>query len=124
MSWLTDALDRWTLKKAYKWGRGIAKTKLLVFYTLQEAHPEKSDEEFYYLTLLNRTGYSEDIVREIVDRVENRFGVLQVELNLRNIIKSMIVHEEFKKFGLKGFPHPSGMSEAFRAVDETIPDDI
>ena len=124
MSWLTDALNRWTLKKTYKWGRGIAKTKLLVFYTLRETHSEKSDEELHYLTLLNRTGYSEKIVREIVDRVENRLGILQDELNFRNIVKSMLVHEEFKKFGLKGFPDPSGRNEACRAVDEIIPDNI
>ena len=111
-------------EKAYKWGRGIAKTKLLVFHTLQEAYPEKSAEELYYLTLLNRLRYSEDIVREIVDQVENRSSILQVELNFRNIVKSMLGHGEFKKFRLKGFPHPFGMGEAFRAVDEVIPDNI
>ena len=59
MSWFSNLLHKWTLKKAYKWGRGLAKTKLRVFYTLRERNLDLPLEDIYYLTILNRIGYTE-----------------------------------------------------------------
>jgi hypothetical protein len=141
MSFFNNLMDRSELRQTYKWGRGIAKAKLLVFYTLREAHSEKPLEEIYYLTLLNRTGYTEAIARDIVDMVkegsegkiktfnsEGEIGTLEfnflkdtVTFNLRNVIKSMLIHENLKNGNVFD---TYAMIEADKAVDDIIPNHL
>ena len=141
MSFFNDLTDKWKLRQAYKWGKGIAKTKLRVFYTLREAHPEKPLEEIYYLTLLNRTGYTEAIARDIIDMVkegsegkietfnsEGEIATLElnvlkdtVTFNLRSVIKSMLIHENLKN-GIVFDTY--AMIEADNAVNDIIPNHL
>ena len=142
MSWFADLLNRWTLKRVYKWGKGIAKTKLLVFNTLHEAHPEMSREELYYLTLLNRTGYTETSARSIVNvtkelaegrinvhgppGIENRvmqfdFFKQDLDFNLQTVVKNMLTHECTKRGTML---NDFSMLEAMRAVEDVIPDNL
>lgn len=141
MSFFNDLADKWKLRQAYKWGRGIAKTKLSVFHILREAHPEKPLEEIYYLTLLNRTGYTEVIASDIVDTVkecsegkietfnsEGEIGTLKlnflkdkVTFNLRSIIKNMLIYENLKNGNVYDI---YAMIEADKAVDDIIPNHL
>ena len=132
MAWFSDMIDRWKLKQAYKWGKGRARAKLLVFYTYRETYPEMPDEELYYLTILNSVGFTEITAREVVDTAANmaegRIGGSQYSVGeplcLRSVVKRMLTREEFQRFGPRGYPHPYGIFEAFKAVDAVIPADI
>lgn len=133
MTWFSDMIDRWKLKQAYKWGKGRARTKLLAFYTYRETYPEMSDEELYYLTILNSVGFTEITAREVVDTAsdmaEGHIGGSPLAsagepFCLRGVVKRMLTREAFQRFGPRGYPHPDGIFEAFKAVDEVIPADI
>lgn len=138
MSWFSDLfkdkVDDYVLKKAYKWGKGRARTKLLAFYAYQEKHPNMPIKELYYLTIQTSILFTEDIAHQIVDDAADiaegnmGFGVklpsLKQSFGLRSIVKHLLIYEEYHHFGFSGHPHPYGMSEAFRAVDDVIPENL
>ena len=117
MSWFSNLLHKWTLKKAYKWGRGLAKTKLRVFYTLRERNLDLPLEDIYYLTILNRIGYTEATADMIIKGAE--------PLSLRSVVHRFVIHEAMKTFGPRGIPpRDYGGLAARRAVDDIIPADL
>ncbi|MCY4554487.1 MAG: hypothetical protein OXC79_12525 [Candidatus Poribacteria bacterium] len=138
MSWFSDIIDRWTLKRAYKWGEGRAKTKLLNFYILQDAYPETPVEDLYYLTVLTSHGFNEHRTRQLIKRAKEQaeghmsipgYSDLKVSMPtesfcLRSVIKMMLSAEESQLMKGKGFPHPDGIFEAWKAVDDVIPADL
>ena len=133
MTWFSDMIDRWQLKQAYKWGKGRARVKLLAFYTYQEKYPEMPKEELYYLTILNSVGFTETTALEVVihaqDMAEGHIGGSKLAspgepFSFRSVVKRMLTREAFQRFGPRGYPHPYGIFEAFKAVDEVIPADI
>lgn len=146
MSWFSDMIDRWTLKRTYKWGKGRAKTKLLNFYTLRDAYPEIPIEELYYLTVLTSHGFNEHKTRQLIKRAkEQAEGYMSIsgysDLNisdysdlkvsvptepfcLRSVIKMMLSAEELQFTKGKGFPHPDCTLEVWKAVDDVIPADL
>ena len=133
MSWLSDMIDRWKLKQAYKWGKGRARTKLFAFYAYQEAHPELPNEELYYLTVLNSIGFTEMTAREVVIRAQemadghvggSKLATPGEPFSLRSVVKRMLTREAFQRFGPRGYPHPYGIFKAFKAVDDVIPADL
>ena len=71
MSWFSDWFDRYAEKKAYKWGRGRAKIKLLAFHAYLKANPELSIKELYYLTILNSPRFTEKDAKSIVEGAAN-----------------------------------------------------
>lgn len=150
MTWLSDMIDKWTLKRAYKWGKGRAKTKLLVFYTLQDRYPEMPVKELYYLTILNSPRFTEKDATSIVNKAANEAegftlvphlklekGEVQVDnlkmsvpsnmvdpFCLRTVVKQMLTHEAVQYERRNGVPHPLELYEAWNAVDDVIPADL
>lgn len=140
MSWFSDLTDRYVLKKAYKWGRGRARTKLIAFHTYSKAHPHLSKQELYYLTVLTSAGFDEYRTQQLINRAKEQADgymttptVAGITLNLqvpeepfclRSVVKMMLSAEERKLFDGKGFPHPDGIFEAWQAVDDIIPADL
>lgn len=150
MSWFSDWLDRYAQKKAYKWGRGRARKKLFAFHAYLKANPELSNEELYYLTILNSPRFTERDAKFIVDRAANdaedytlvpdlKVGEGEVQMDylkvsvpsvfeepfcLRSVVKHMLTYETVQYQRRNGFPHPLELSEAWKAVDDVIPADI
>ena len=150
MSWFSDMLDRYALKKAYKWGRGRARIKLLAFHAYLKANPELSIEELYYLTILNSPRFTEKDAKSIVDGAANAaegytlVPDLKIEQGnvlvdylkiscpapyddpfcLRAVVKQMLTHEAVQYERRNGVPHPLELYEAWNAVDDVIPADL
>lgn len=150
MSWFSDWFDRYTEKKAYKWGRGRAKIKLLAFHTYLKANPELSIEELYYLTILNSPRFTEKDAKFIVDRAANdaegytlvpdlKVGEGEVQMDylkisipsvfqepfcLRSVVKHMLTYETVQYQRRNGVPYPLELYEAWNAVDDVIPADL
>ena len=138
MSWFSrffkEKADDHMLKQAYKWGEGRARRKLLTFYTYQEKHPNMSAKELYYLTIQSSVLFTEDIARQIVDDAADvsegdmGFGIklssLKQSFGLRSVVKHLLIYEEYHHFGFSGHPHPDGMYEAYKAVDDVIPESV
>ncbi len=140
MSWFSDLTDKYVLKKAYKWGRGRARTKLIAFRTYSKEQPHLSKSELYYLTILTSDGFNEYTTQKLIDRAKEQADgyittptVAGTTLNLqvpkepfclRSVVKMMLSAEEWKLFDGKGFPHPNAIFEAWQAVDDTIPADL
>lgn len=138
MPFFSDMLERWALKKAYKWGKGRAKIKLFAFYTLQDAHPELSIDDLYYLTVLASRGFDEHRTRQLIKSAkEQAEGYLSLPgdsdlktsvpvepFSLRSVVKIMLSHEEWQLFRGKGFPYPDCIFEAWKAVDDIIPENL
>lgn len=118
--------DRILLKQASKWGKGRAETKLRVFNAYKTKFPEMANKELYYLTVLAGLDFTETTAQEVIDMVEGKLGDLHLPYTaepmcLRNVVKCMLIFEEYYRFGDGGFPHPYGIPEAFLAVDAVIP---
>lgn len=121
--------DKIILKQASKWGKGRAKTKLRVFNAYKTKFPKMSNKELYYLTVLTGTDFTETTAKEVIDMVEGNVGHLHLPslaepMCLRNVVKCMLIFEEYYLFGESGFPHPYAIPEAFLAVDAVIPADL
>ena len=136
MSWFSDVVDRWTLKKAYKWGRSRAKMKLFAFYSVQDAHPEMPLEDLYYLTILMSRGFDEHRTHQLITRTKQAAeGYMMSPIGikapvpvepfcLRSVVKSMLSAEIFDLFKGKPPPHPYWTLESWKAVDDVIPADL
>ncbi|MYF98770.1 hypothetical protein F4212_06480 [Candidatus Poribacteria bacterium] len=137
MSWFSELfhgkVDQYMLKKAYKWGEGRAKTKLITFCFFQGQHPYIPKKELYYLTIEESTIFDKDTARQIVDTAANNAegirGVVKLRsqkqpFSLRTVVKHLLLYEETHHFGFNGHPHPHGMAHAFIAVDDIIPEDL
>ena len=150
MSWFSDWLDRYAEKKAYKWGKGRARIKLLAFYANLKANPGLSNEELYYLTILNSPRFTERDAKFIIDRAANEAegytlvpdmkveeGEIQVDylkvsmpsvseelFCLRSVVKHMLTYETVQYERRNGVPYPLELYIAWNAVDDVIPADL
>lgn len=137
MSWFSNLFkgkqDDSLLAVASQWGEERAVVALASFNYCQESHPEMPKKELYYAVLSN-IGITEIVARDIVDDASDvnegniGFGLklpsLKQPFGLRSVIKHLLIYEEFQRFGFKGFPHRHGMTEAFLAVDDVIPENL
>ena len=133
MAWFSDMIDKWTLKKIYKWSRGRAKFKLFTFNNIRAAHPELSAEDLYYLTVLSSRGFNEYRTQQLIKRAKEqaegyietltgiKVSVPAEPFCLRNVIKMMLLSEELDATKGVGFSHPSSTLEVWKAVDDVIP---
>ena len=134
MSWFSDFVDQWTLNKSYKWGKGLANTKLLVFQTFQAQFPDMPVKELYYLTILNSPRFTLDDAKYIIEGPDEEqlasYNVIKIPfpdeepLCLRSIVKGMLRRDRSQYFFRKGTQHPLNYYEACKAVDEIIPADL
>lgn len=137
MAWFSDIMDKWALKKIYKWSRGRARFKLFAFNSIQAANPEMSAEDLYYLTVLTSRGFNEHRTGQLIKRVKEQakgymsvgYSDLTVDIPdmfvepfcLRSVIKMMLLAEESDLTKGVGFPHPDSIFEVWKAVDDVIP---
>lgn len=120
---------------------------MLAFYANLKANPGLSNEELYYLTILNSPRFTERDAKFIVDRAANAAegytlvpnmkveeGALQVDylkvsmpdepFCLRSVVKHMLTYETVQYERRNGVPYPLELSVAWNAVDDVIPEDL
>ena len=137
MSWFSNLFkqDDSLLPLAYQWGHERSLMILESFVLCKAICPDLPNKELYCLTLETSLKCPEDVAYEIVDEaadiVEGKIAFnlkllpnLPTPFGLRNVIKHVLILEEFERFGLKGFPHRRGLSKAFDAVDNLIPENL
>lgn len=129
MSLLTDLYNKWVLKKAYKWGKSRATHKLKVFKTFREEYPSMPKRELYYLTILIGRDFTERRAQHVIEMAEGGSDSLFMnapfidrKFCLQNVIKTMLIVESLRLFN--PLPHPEFISEAYKAVEDVIPEEL
>ncbi len=114
MSWFR----RWQERKVYRFARGIAKAKLRTLKSLKKQHPEATKRELYFLTIIARTGYNENLAIQIMQGAEEQAKMTGELFNFRMIVFGIIIHETPTSLDNSLLP------EIMSAIDDTIPDNL
>ena len=122
MAWLSKIYNRFMENQAYKWGRDVAKLHLEIFLTFKEAMPEKEVEHLYLLTLMNipqTQEFAGSFIKMAKDAAER--DPEGYKFCLQEIVKRVVSSESMNT---GAFSDGLETIEAFRGVEDTIPDSL